>query len=94
VTDDTAAIQAALTYLSYTTYQGSIVSSYAKGGGTLIFPPGDVQGHQYALYRLEHPDHRLWPDRLHIIERHHQHGRADRGRVQLIERMGLLIRHD
>lgn len=40
VTDDTAAIQAALTYLSYTTYQGSIVSSYAKGGGTLIFPPG------------------------------------------------------
>jgi hypothetical protein len=40
VTDDTAAIQAAINSVSHTTWQGSTAAMYTKGGGTVYFPPG------------------------------------------------------
>jgi len=40
VADDTAAIQAAINSISFTTWQGSAANMYTKGGGTVYFPPG------------------------------------------------------
>jgi hypothetical protein len=39
-TDDTAAIQAAINYITNTTWQGSVANMYLKGGGTVEFPAG------------------------------------------------------
>lgn len=41
VTDDTSAIQAALDYVSNTTWTGSAAAAYAKGGGTVLLPSGE-----------------------------------------------------
>jgi hypothetical protein len=40
VANDTAAIQAAIDSISFTTWQGSNAAMWAKGGGTVYFPPG------------------------------------------------------
>jgi hypothetical protein len=40
VTDDTAAIQAAVNFVTTTAWAGSVSAMYAKGGGTVYFPAG------------------------------------------------------